>query len=290
MANETILRTSGVCTTILGVLNQFQAFTDLIYNALPNTTLNSKYKVLNDITEPPFTPALKYFGIGTRGYQNIDMNQSALPFPGDARCMDLYSPLPFRCIPVDEESDILSPTERAKYRMRVVQTYNGVEYACYYLKLIDFSTKSVEIVKKDADGYETPFDLDPAWLTPQPPTLNQVGGNIDTNVNRIIVRATGVCTVTHEEIMEAVSVIHNNDSNFARISELGYYTGCDVGVDANGVVVADDDLIVHNEAAYVQLAKMHCFRGSELFTAGSYITPTVSLESECCINGNLSNV
>jgi hypothetical protein len=147
-------------------------------------------------------------------------------------------------------------------------------------------------VKKDADGNESPFVFDEKWLTPQPPTVNQIGGNIDTNINRVIVRATGTCMVTHEEIMEAVSVIYNNDSNYARISELGYYTGCDVPVSIAGDPILDGSESPDNnkEAAYVQLAKMHCFRGSELFTAGSYITPTVSLESECCINGNLSNV
>ena len=285
MATETVLRSSGVCTTILGVLNQFQAFTDLRYNALPATTLNAKYGV-NYTDAPVTTPALKYFGIGTRGFQNIDQQQSAMPYPGDARCMDLYSPLPFRCIPVEEEHR-LSETERGKYRMRVVQTINGQQYACYYLKLIDFATDAVEIIKKDADGHETPFIMDAdSWLRPNPPSLMQTGGAIDANTNRIIVRATGVCRVTHEEIMEAVSVIHNGDSNFARISELGYYTGCDTpecSFISGGVTVN------YTEAEFVQLAKMHCFRGSELFTPGSYIEPTVSLESECCINGSLSN-
>lgn len=283
MANETVLRSSGVCTTILGVLNQFQAFTDLAYAPMFETTLNSKYGILTNIVAPPTTPALKYFGIGTRGYQNIDTQQSSLPYPGDARCMDLYRPIPFRCIPVDEENDVMTKEERDKYRMRVIETHNGINYACYYLKAINFTKGVVEIVKKDADGYETPFSLDPSWLKPNPPVINQIGGNINTNVNRIIVRTTGVCEVTHEEIMEAVSVIHNNDSNYARISELGYYTGCDEES-------TTEQGITYTEAAYVQLAKMHCFRGSELFTAGSYITPTVSLESECCINGNLTNV
>ena len=43
MASETVLRSSGVYTTILGALNQFQAFTELTYRAMWETTLNSKY-------------------------------------------------------------------------------------------------------------------------------------------------------------------------------------------------------------------------------------------------------
>ena len=287
MAIETVLRTNGVCTTILGVMNQFQAFTDLEYNVMLDTTLNKKYDVLSTLT-PPTTPALKYFGIGTRGFKNIDTEQSSMPYPGDARCMDLYSPIPIRCIPIDEEEDVLG-TDRNKYRMRVVKSINGITYACYYLKVIEFD-RDVTIVKKDANGDESPFVLDTSWLTPNPPQVNQVGGNIDTNINRILIRATGVCKVTHDEIMEAVSAMYNNDSAYARISELGYYTGCEVPVTKLGEVITDEALITDEtryEAAYVQLAKMHCFRGSELFTSGSYIQPTVCLESECCINGTI---
>lgn len=289
MTTDTILRSSGVCTTILGVVNQFQAFTDLQYSVMFNTTLNKKYNVMTGVSAPPTTPALRYFGIGTRGYQNIDSQQGALPYPGDARCMDLYRPIPFRCIPLDEESAIMTAEDKRKYRMRVVETHNGIAYACYYLKLIEFPANedSVKIYKRDADGVETEYVLDESWLRPTPPDMNQVGGIIDANTNRIIVRAKGICEVTHEEIMEAVSVIYNNDSNYARISELGYYTGCDVSIDPTTRVPTDTDTGLY-ESGYVQLAKMHCFRGSELFTAGSYIKPTVSLESECCINGALA--
>ena len=83
MATETVLRSSGVTTTILGVLNQFHAFTNLKYTAMHETTLNYKYGVLNssEYQVPKYAPTLKYFGIGTRGYQNIDLQQSALPYP-----------------------------------------------------------------------------------------------------------------------------------------------------------------------------------------------------------------
>ncbi len=294
MATETVLRSSGVTTTILGVLNQFHAFTNLKYTAMHETTLNYKYGVLNssEYQVPKYAPTLKYFGIGTRGYQNIDLQQSALPYPGDARCMDLYSPIPIRCVRYADLDEILPLSERAKYRMMVKQTIDGVEYACFYLKLIEFND-TVEIVKKDADGTVTEYPLAPdTWLTPEPPDLNQIGGNINTNINRIIVRATGSCRVDHDEIMEAVKIIHNGNMDFARISEIGYYTGYDVRF-YNGQDLDDtpdggesiDDSIINYEAAYVQLAKHHCFRGSELFTKGSYIAPVVSLESECCING-----
>ena len=300
MASETVLRSSGVYTTILGALNQFQAFTDLKYKSMFETTLNNKYGILTGYNNgnPPELPALRYFGIGTQGYQNIDNKQSALPFPGDGRMMDLYRPLPIRCIPLQEEKNILTLEERKQYRLRTVHTYNGIDYACYYLKLIDFSDE-ISIVKKDADGKETEYDLVPdSWLSPIPPDINQLGGNINANLNRIIVRASGTCTVKHEEIMEAVKVIYNSELDYARISEIGYYTGCEVpvaytpgGTDSDQLPIGENTVLTATqtevpEAFFVQLAKGHCFRGSELFTEGSYITPKVTLEADICINGN----
>ena len=299
MATETVLRSSGVYTTVLGALNQFQAFTNLPYSAMVNTTLNKKYtdatwvnhnytKLWFESGAPVTTPCLQYFGIGTRGYKNIDLEQSAIPFPGDSRMMDLYSPIPFRCVPLDEEDTRITAAERAKYRMRVVANFNGITYVMYYLKLIEFGS-AVEVIKRDADGTESAYSLDASWLNPNPPDLNEISGSIDTNVNRIVVRASGVCRVTHDELAEAVSVIHNGDSSFYRISEIGYYTGCDISLNEDRAMVDDDDSSAkYKEATYVQLAKGHNFRGSELSTAGSYITPKVTFESECCINGNLA--
>lgn len=291
MPTETVLRTTGVYTTLLGALNQFQAFTALAYQAMENTTLNYKYANLEGASGvvhfpvPPTTPALSYFGIGVRGFINIG-DYSSVPYPGDARMMDLYQPIPIRCVRLDEEASIMSKEERSKYRLRVVRVINDVEYALYYLKMIEFDPV-ISIVSKDTDGTETPFVPSEAWLNPNPPAINETGGLIDTTINRLIVRATGVCTVTHDEVMEAVNVLYNGDTNYAKISEVGYYTGCDVDVTSDWVYTEDEDSAAYKEAVYVQLAKGHCYRGSELVTAGSYIKPVVTLESETCINGAL---
>ena len=294
---ETVLRSSGVTTTIFGILNQFHSFTNLQYVTRFATTLNSKYGVLNQTAyqTPKFVPTLKYFGIGTKGFQNIDMDQGALPNAGDARCMDLYGPLPIRVVKKSELASVMPPAERRKYRMMQTKTYDGEEYALFYLKLIEFDN-NVEIIKKDADGVTSVYEPDPQyWLSPQPPDRNEIGGAINTNVNRIIVRAKGKCEIRHDEIMEAVTILHEGNMDFARISEIGYYTGYDVAFNANNVDLStlpasevanlSEDSKTY-EAAYVQLAKHHCSRGHELYTQGSYMIPTISLESECCINGN----
>ena len=273
---DTVFKSAGSVTTILGAMNQFQAFADLEFVDDIRTTLNAKYNLFPD-RHPTTVPMLRYFGIGIRGYQNTDGNQGARPFNPKATDMDLYTPIPIRCVPATND---LTQTERQRYRMRVRKTYNGVEYICYYLKTIVWDPNHVELVQKDTEDVETPYALDPSNLSPEPPTF-ETGGSIDTNLNRVIVRATGVCEITGAEVMEAVNVIYGADISKARISEMGFYTGCDIGVDGDEQPV--DGNGVNKEAIYVQLCKKRCTLGTDLSDPGSSMRPYVSFESSCCL-------
>lgn len=273
---DTVFKSAGSVTTILGAMNQFQAFADLEFVDDIRTTLNAKYNLFPD-RHPTTVPMLRYFGIGIRGYQNTDGNQGARPFNPKATDMDLYTPIPIRCVPATND---LTQTERQRYRMRVRATYNGVEYICYYLKTIVWDPNHVELVQKDTEDVETPYALDPSNLSPEPPTF-EVGGSIDTNLNRVIVRATGVCEISGAEVMEAVNVIYGADISKARISEMGFYTGCDIGVDGDEQPV--DGNGVNKEAIYVQLCKKRCTLGTDLSDPGSSMRPYVSFESSCCL-------
>ncbi len=273
---DTVFKSAGSVTTILGAMNQFQAFADLDFVDDVRTTLNAKYNLFPE-RHPTTVPMLRYFGIGIRGYQNTDGNQGARPFSPKATDMDLYTPIPIRCVPATND---LTQTERQRYRMRVRTTFNGVEYICYYLKTIIWDPSHVELVQKDTDDVETPYALDPSNLNPEPPSF-ETGGSIDTNLNRVIVRATGVCEITGAEVNEAVNVIYGADVSKARISELGFYTGCDIGVDSNEQPV--DGAGMNKEAIYVQLCKKRCTLGTDLSDPGSLMRPYVSFESSCCL-------
>lgn len=273
---DTVFKSAGSVTTILGAMNQFQAFADLDFVDDVRTTLNAKYNLFPE-RHPTTVPMLRYFGIGIRGYQNTDGNQGARPFSPKATDMDLYTPIPIRCVPATND---LTQMERQRYRMRVRTTFNGVEYICYYLKTIVWDPSHVELVQKDTDDVETPYALDPSNLNPEPPSF-ETGGSIDTNLNRVIVRATGVCEITGAEVNEAVNVIYGADVSKARISELGFYTGCDIGVDSNEQPV--DGAGMNKEAIYVQLCKKRCTLGTDLSDPGSLMRPYVSFESSCCL-------
>lgn len=271
---ETIFNNSGSVTTILGTLNQFHSFSQLTYHDDVRTTLNAKYN-LNANQGPTEVPLMRYFGIGIKGYKNTDGNQGARPFQPKCTNMDLYEPIPFRVVDIDHD---LSHEDRLNYRLRVLKTKGGVTYACYYLKVIKWDPNTVEVVRKDTDDIETTYALNPLNLNPQP-TDPTVGGSVEAD--RVIVRCTGLCEVTGAEVLEAVNVLYDGDLSKARISEMGFYTGCDVVVDANEAIVNGSTPAINQsyEAIYVQLAKHRCTLGTDLSDAGSSMMPYVSFES-----------
>lgn len=279
---ERILETRGSCTTILGALNMLTGFMDLSYYEDLNSTLNAKYGV-NANVSPSTTPQLRYFGCGIKGYKNLDTNQGSRRYDPECKNMDLYQPIPIRCVPVSEEPDIMTTTERAKYRMRVVKTVNGTKFACYYLKVVTCDPTTVEIINKDGDGNETAYILDSTNLNPTPLDPEE-GGIIDTTSGRTIVRATIGTTLYADEILEGINNLYEGDTDiYGRISEYGFYTGCEVSVDSNENIVSTGG--VNKEAVYVQLAKHICNRGIDLCESGAFVNPRIRFEYADILNG-----
>lgn len=281
---ERILETRGQCTTILGAVNMLSGFiSGLSYYEDKTSTLNAKYGV-NASVSPTKIPQLKYFGCGVKGYKNLNTQQGSRRYDPESTNMDLYQPIPIRCVPLAEEAEIMTPEVRKSYRLRVVTAGpNGVQYACYYLKVLTCDPATVEIIQKDADGHETVYTLDPQNLRPTP--LNpEEGGVIDTNSGRTIVRATMKVNLYADEILEAINNLYDGDvDTYGRISEYGFYTGCEVEVDSSESIVTSG---VNKEAVYVQLAKHVCSCGVDLAAASSFISPAIRFEHADILNIN----
>lgn len=286
--SDTIFRTTGTVTTLLGIYNQFHTAVGLQYTLYPQTTLDAKYGLHeNAINSPGSLPMLRYAGIGVRGYQNTDNQQGAQPYMPAATNMDLYTPIPFRVRPIDND---LTMTERVNYRFREVREIGGQEYALYWLKLIEFNPKTVNFIRKDAEDIESPFTLDPSYLSPEPPDMD-VGGTAETNQNRVIVRATGHVIVTGAEIAEVSTYYRDKNGNSygTRISEYGFYTGCEYWVDETGKLIGDclttDKPAIYEgregvkESVYVQLAKHQCTLGDDLSEEHSSVNVEVNFEA-----------
>ena len=212
--------------TLICALYELQGIAKVDPLLLMNTTLNYKYNnFATALAEQP--PRLAYFGMGIRGFKNLNDENLAAPFIPSSKNLDLFSPLPFRVVPV---TDDLSPAERSNYRMRVMQTINGEQYWCYYLKKLTFIDNRVKIINTNlTTGIETSLsELDTSDLTPTPMNTS-VEGVTETN-NKISVALTAAMQITGEEVIEAINVIYGGNLLRANISEIGIYCGNDQDV------------------------------------------------------------
>lgn len=254
--SESLFKSSQSTTTILGMYNQFHSLVNMPYETYPETTINTKRNLFPAVV-PTKVPTIKYFGIGLKGFYNVDDGVLSQPYKPKATNMDLHQPIPFRCVPVDSDLDAVT---RAKYRIRTRQTINGEDYFLYWLKLITFIDNRVKVTHISADNEETPYVFDPTNLNPQPTKIDS-SDIVDTNANRVVVSVTGRCTILGAEIAEIINIMFGGDFRYSRVSEFGFYTGEDqslVGVDKDG------NSLQYTDAIYTQLATHRCTLGTDL--------------------------
>jgi hypothetical protein len=218
--------------TILGSTNDLELELGLTPLYDLNSTLNKKYSVA--VQAPSTHPQVKYFGIGIGGVQNVSGTNLSQPQEVSELNMDLYTPLPFRVVPAAQDLD---PTTRALYRMRVPKVISGANYICYYLKVLNLAAPSASYTQRDpTTGVETPYTLDYSNLSPTPPPT-PVNGQVSSSSMEINVSAASTLPLSGTEVIEAVSALYGGDLRYAKISEIGIYTGTDASVaatDSNG--------------------------------------------------------
>jgi len=275
---STIFESEYSVTTIIGLLNEFESMTALQQTVLSKCTINAQHNVIPTVM-PTKTPQLFYFGIGINGYYNVNQDTPPLsqPYMPAATDMDLYQPIPFRIVPITAD---LSPTERAQYRMRTMQTFNGTQYFCYWLKLINFTTKEVEVMQVNPTGGETPYVFNPKNLKPIP-KKSSTGQIVNASGDTVIVSLSGTCPILGSEIVEVINIMYG-DLRFANISELGFYTGQDVtaqGPDGKGGEIS------YTESAYTQLSSKLCSLPIPLSKSSKTYIETIEY-----VNSNVINV
>lgn len=263
--SEVAYKTSIVTTTELGRINQLSATVATKFLVLPDTTLNKKYNVLTEASITTF-PRIRYFGIGIKGYANISSeNNIAQPYQPSPSDMDLYEPIPFRCVPTP-----LSQTEAAKYRMVTKVTLNGRTYYQYWLKLLEFETDQPKLTTVTGNR-EVSHILNTSNLYPTP--TNLTGTDVSSSIgSRSEVSVTAIRRVTGEEVCEVIGVMYGGDLRRARISEFGLYSGIE-----KAQCTLDGIPYTYNEAAYVQLASHMCMIGHDLSSVNS------SIDERCVI-------
>lgn len=263
--------------TIIGIVNQLSGFMDSQFVPRLDTTINAKRNVLASQV-PATKPTIKYFGIGTRGYYNVDDDTLSSPYKPSAKNLDLHRPIPLRVVPVGEDLPLV---ERDKYRMRTKETIDGEDYYLYWLKVLNFSAAPVDITSVDPDTLDTTdYVFDPSDLYPTP--VKGTGTDtVDSVTSKVIVSSTGESLITGEEISEAINIIYGGDLRMARISEWGFYSGVEseISVVDNDTDPGTSDPITLKEVAYCQLSTHRCTTGVDMSDPTSTASQTISIEN-----------
>lgn len=218
--------------SIYGAYLQTCALLGLNVDIKPNSTLNQKFDLFpNEIFNSGETPTVKYLTIGNGGHtasMGVDGLPLINPVPHSPRHAALYNHLPFIIREVGED---LTPGERLLYRLRVPRTIDGVNYMCYYAKVLDLSLVEPKIeLRNNTDGIITATDFTPslADLNPVKPVI-PVNGNITSTGNYLASTAKIEFVMNEAEITEllnACNIIYGSD-NYAFISEIGLCSGVD---------------------------------------------------------------
>ena len=218
--------------SIYGAYLQTCALLGFNVDIKPNSTLNQKFDLFpNEIFNSGETPTVKYLTIGNGGHtasMGVDGLPLINPVPHSPRHAALYNHLPFI---IREVSEDLTPGERLMYRLRVPRTIDGVNYMCYYAKVLDLSMVEPKIeLRNNTNGIITATDFSPslADLNPVKPVI-PVNGNITSTGNYLASTAKIEFVMNETEITEllnACNIIYGSD-NYAFISEIGLCSGVD---------------------------------------------------------------
>ena len=198
-----------------------------------------QYSTLNEVfamgnVAPPETgyPVIKYLAIGRGGHKNVigtgnntlvDILQHGVT---DAA---LFDQIPFLLVPTT--ADITS-TERAKYRLRTMETYVGINYFAYYLKVIDTSTvlptEQVITLNNGVITNDVAYVPSISSLTPTPVDISNTVINVVQGMH-LVVQAVLPITLSSADIdnIIAACITKFGDIRYAVISELGIVGGFD---------------------------------------------------------------
>lgn len=277
---NTVKEATRSIITLAGIQNSLELNLNMTPTYNTATTINSLYNVFNTVT-PTVHPTESYFGIGIGGDTPSGESNLMNPVELSATNLGLYTQIPFRAVPIEQD---LTGAERNTYRIRAITTINGQQYVCYYLKKISLSDAAVQFSKYDPNTQaDQPYTIDPSQLRPKPPAT-PVDGSTTNLTEEITASVNGTLPILGSEVIEVINALYGGDLRYARISELGIYTGTDMqqkATDATGTQFS------YTEAIFARLSQHHTFIGKPFISTDSVYNPTFKFTSaNMCVAQN----
>lgn len=211
--------------TIYALDMQSHMMLGMPYETLPNTTLNEKYNFLTNLTTGGAYPTIKYLVIGKGGTPKFT-DSLIKHSTHTAKDAALFEQVPF--VMKTHETD-LSVTEQANYRFRFIEIHNGIEYVCYYLKVIpsiDLSRGIYQVNVVDSEGKLGYFDTNRSDILSPVPAVNI--NYLDTANSVYLAKSMKVMfEMTADDIAnlkEVYKILYNQPIN---LTEIGVCSGID---------------------------------------------------------------
>lgn len=240
----------AIVRTVYGAALQTSQLLGRPLTLKPYSTLNEKFNIHTDVLlANDDNLFLQYATIGNGGHRMVmGTNGISRPEPIQhlPRHSALYNHLPFVLrLPAND----LTALERAKYRLRRLETHDSVQYVAYYGKVLDFTNTVPQLeLRSVVDGVTTSTLFEPTVqdMSPTPPPLTP-GGVITATGDYIAATAKVPFVMSPEDIVEFLQVcnIIYGDDSYAMISEIGLCSGVDRTVvgDFNGTNAGYTDAI-----------------------------------------------
>ena len=279
---QSIIADSFDTTSLLGSQLGLSVLLPVTTTEQPELTLNNYYNIATQYnTLNGEVPKLRYFGVGIKGCYNADDGILSSAYNPERTDMNLYQLIPIRCRPVDED---LSDSERSKYRLRLRKTLtDGNEYFLYYLKVLNFDEDVRFKSVNTSTGAEDTYELSTEYLDPKPKKPN-TNVTIETSATSIVAYCEANVEISGKEVLEYINVAYNGDTRYAKISEIGFFTGIDREVPGSVVSNNQSVAINYTEACYTQLYNHATWLGTALSSEDMTIQSTFQITS----NGSIA--
>lgn len=221
------------------------------YIPTDNTTLNEKFHVLPNKTLPSGVyPTLKYYAIGIGGTLNIDNVDKYMYSEHLAIDAALFHHIPFIMRNVNVKD--LTMNERKNYRLRSIENINGINYACYYLKVIpSFDLKSTfSMIRTVENGVTVSsptlsvLDMTDSKILNPTPTNRELTYKNQNDLGFVTKSAKLVFSLTPDELEEIDNCLKLLDLKNRDVTEIGIVTGHDIDTE-NGTEAICTQIAMH---------------------------------------------
>lgn len=213
------------------------------------STLNEKHSIGN--IQPPAGeyPVIKYMGIGRGGHRNVtgaDNTSLTDILRHGVTDAVLFEQIPFVLVLT---TDDISVPDRAKYRIRVLETHGGTDYFAYYLKVIEEVATDpdsrVVVLENGVIITDDPYVPVISSQNPSPVDLSNVIENTVEGRHLTVQSKVNVDfnTVDISRFLDAIQIIYG-DVRYATISEIAIVSGFDISVTSTigGMTVVHDEI------------------------------------------------